>query len=426
MKIKVKKKTYEQVMAMKPEKNLKPMKPMFIFRLILKIASAFGMIGSGYKCNKIGMEKLDKNQPALYLMNHSAFIDLMMASYSIFPRPVNIVTTTDAFVGMNLLMRLIGCIPAKKFIADTRMVRDMLHAVKKNNTSILMYPEASYSFDGTATPLPESIGKFVKLLGIPVVMIRTYGAFLRDPLYNGLQIRKNVKVSADFKYLISPEEISNLSETEINEIIGKEFTFDNFKWQQETGLKITAPFRADGLNRVLYKCPHCMTEGEMVGNGTTVTCNHCKKIWELTEEGYMKALEGETEFSHIPDWYKWERECVKQELIDGKYSLDIPVKILMGVNSKSIYEVGEGRLTHSADGFHLIGCDGKLDFSVKPSSSYSLYSDYLWYEIGDMICIGDTKAFYYCFPQVDGDFVAKTRLATEELYKLTKQSKIKA
>ena len=74
----------------------------------------------------------------------------------------------------------------------------------------------------------------------------------------------------------------------------------------------------------------------------------------------------------------------------------------------------------------MTGCEGKLDFAVKPTSSYSLYSDYLWYEIGDMICIGDTKAFYYCFPQVDGDYVAKTRLATEELYKLTKQSKIKA
>ena len=34
-----------------------------------------------------------------------------------------------------------------------------------------MYPEASYSFDGTATPLPESLGKLVKKLGIPVVAI---------------------------------------------------------------------------------------------------------------------------------------------------------------------------------------------------------------------------------------------------------------
>ena len=36
-----------------------------------------------------------------------------------------------------------------------------------------------------------------------------------------------------------------------------------------------------------------------------------------------------------------------------------------------------------------------------------------------MICIGDNETLYYCFPQ-GGDVVAKTRLAAEELYKLSK------
>jgi hypothetical protein len=43
------------------------------------------------------------------------------------------------------------------------------------------------------------------------------------------------------------------------------------------------------------------------------------------------------------------------------------------------------------------------------------------YEIGDIICIGDSNVLYYCFPQTDVDVVAKTRLAAEELYKLKKQ-----
>ena len=36
-----------------------------------------------------------------------------------------------------------------------------------------------------------------------------------------------------------------------------------------------------------------------------------------------------------------------------------------------------------------------------------------------MICIGNSDALYYCFPKC-GDVVAKTRMATEELYKLKK------
>ena len=40
-----------------------------------------------------------------------------------------------------------------------------------------------------------------------------------------------------------------------------------------------------------------------------------------------------------------------------------------------------------------------------------------------MICIGDTNTLYYCFPQIDYDVVAKTRLAAEELYKLVRTRK---
>ena len=35
--------------------------------------------------------------------------------------------------------------------------------------------------------------------------------------------------------------------------------------------------------------------------------------------------------------------------------------------------------------------------------------------------IGDV--LYYCFPKTKGDFVAKTRLATEELYKIVMEEK---
>jgi hypothetical protein len=107
-----------------------------------------------------------------------------------------------------------------------------------------MYPEAGYTFDGTATTLPESLGGFVKMLGVPVVMITTYGAFARDPLYNGLQLRR-VKVSAKEEYLLSAEDTKNLSADEINEIIKEKFSFDNFRWQQENKIKIAEPFRAD-------------------------------------------------------------------------------------------------------------------------------------------------------------------------------------
>ena len=423
MKIKTKERSYEQVLAMKPYRHRKPMKQWVVLRKLVRLLSVVDLWNTKFTYEQIGMEKLEPDQPCLILMNHSSFIDLKIIGTIFSRRPYQIVTTLDGFVGKAWLMRLLGCIPTKKFITDTSLVKDMVYAVKELKSSVVMYPEASYSFDGTATPLPESLGKCLKILNVPVVMVRTYGAFHRDPLYNGLQLRKT-KVSATVEYLLSPEEIRAKRPEELNAILKEQFSFDHFRWQEEQGIRITEKFRADGLNRVLYKCPHCQSEGQMEGKGTRLVCKVCQKEYELTEYGKLRALSGVTELEHIPDWYRWQRECVRKELEEDTYRLDVPVDIYILTNTSCVYKVGDGRLVHTTDGFHLTGCDGKLDYRQAPGVSYSLYSDFFWYEIGDMIGIGNTQMQYYCFPKTDRDLVAKTRLATEELYKLTKAVKV--
>ena len=236
MKIKNRSLSYEEVLALPQEKRRAPKRPPRIFRLLLKTLSASDLKAVDFSLKTEGMEKLAKDEPALYLMNHSSFIDLKIAGTILYPRPFNIICTSDGFVGKSWLMRNLGCIPTQKFITDTQLVRDMVYAARELKDSLLLYPEASYSFDGTATPLPSSLGKLLKMLNLPLVMIRTDGAFLRDPLYNMLQLRK-VKVSAVMRYVLSPEEIKEKSTEELNRILKELFTFDNFRAQQENGVR---------------------------------------------------------------------------------------------------------------------------------------------------------------------------------------------
>ena len=435
MKIKTVKKTYDQVMKLARPKAKDPRKPSNALRLLIKILASSDLKKVHFEYTAGDMKGVGDKEPALYLMNHSCFTDLMIAS-RVIKGPYNIVSTTDALVGKESLMRAIGCIPTRKFQPDIRLIKDISYALKELHTSVLMYPEAGYSFDGTTTTLPDSLGKFVKALGFPVVMICTHGAFLRDPLYNGLRLR-DVKITADKYTLFTPEELKQLSVSELNERIAEAFSFDAFKEQSEKGIKVTEPFRAEGLSRVLYKCPICRAEGRMKASGITLKCTECSAEWELTELGKMKminkgsSLHDEHDpssaglplsFDHIPDWFKWERQCVRKEIESGFYRLDIPVHIYMIVDNKAFYEVDDGRLTHTDEGFRLTGCDGKLDFIQKPLASYSVNSDYFFYEIGDMISIGDSDRLFYCFPPEGTDIVAKTRLAAEELYKIKKTS----
>ena len=427
MKIATKKLPYEKVMAKKRPKHKKPLRPMFLLQLVIRVLAIFDLLPTHFTYNTQGMEKLGKKEPCLILMNHSSFIDLKIISKIFFPRKYGIVCTSDGFVGfgMALLMRLIGCIPTQKFVTDVSLIKDMEYLLKKKNCSVLMYPEASYSFDGKATPLPRKMGVLLKKLGVPVVTVITQGAFARDPLYNCLQKRK-VDVRADVRLLATAEEVKSMTVAQLDQLLEEAFSFDNFKWQQENNIKIDEPFRADGLNRILYRCPHCGAEGKTEGKGITLTCHSCGKTYTLTEYGFLEATDGDAAFTHIPDWYAWQRAQVRKELEENTYRLDADVDIGIMVDYKAIYMVGSGKLTHDTNGFHLTGCDGKLDYRQGPLSCYGLYADYYWYEIGDVICIGNQDALYYCFPKGCGDVVAKTRLATEELYKLKKRRPVKA
>ena len=417
MKIKTKKATYRSVMALEKEERKKPMRPNPVFRTLLYTLSWPTLKKVHFKLEKINMDKLGKNESVLYLMNHSSFIDLKIASCILYPKPFNIICEADGFVGKEWLMRAIGCIPTHKFVSETALVKDMMYASRTLKDSILLYPEASYSFDGTTpTPLPESLGKMIKLLKIPVVMIETFGAFHRDPLYNRLQIRK-VDVSARMEYLLSPEDEKRMSVEEINDFIKPHFAFDHFKWQKDNGIVISENFRADGLSSVLYKCPCCKAEGEMESKGETLRCSGCGKEWKLEENGEIKSLSGETFFTSIPSWSRWEREEVEKEIDEGRYRVDVRVKILMQRGNSAIYDIGEGRLVHSSEGFCLTSDDKELDFRRYPLDNYSVASDLYWYEKGDMVSIGDTEKVFYCFPIEKCDVAAKVRMATEYIYK---------
>ena len=420
MKIKTKALGYDEVLALPRPARQKPHRPNLFFRTLVRAAASGDLKDAQFSFTRERMEALGDG-PYLIVMNHSSFIDLEIVSRVMFPKPYCIVCTSDGFVGKEWLMRQIGCIPTNKFVTDASLIADMRYALQELKTSVLLYPEASYSFDGTATPLPRRLGLMLKRLDVPVVGILTEGAFARDPLYNCLQ-KRPVKVSATVRGLLTREEIKAKSVAELDQVLDDMFRFDNFAWQRDTGLVIDAPFRADGLERILYKCPHCLAEGQTEGKGTRLTCHACGKSWTLSELGELESDEGETRFSHIPDWYAWERGEVRRELSEGTYRLDCEVEIGMLVDFKAIYLIGPGRLVHDESGFTLTGADGKLCFTRPAKQSYSLYADYYWYELGDMICIGDTETQYYCFPKGPVP-VAKARLAAEELYKIIKDSK---
>ncbi len=422
MKINTRDLPYEEVLKLPRLKHKKPLKPSRFLATVVRIVSAATLKQTNFSYTTENMEKVG-DQPCLILMNHCSFTDMKLAYGIFYPKRFGIVTSVDAMTGfLGKLMRFLGCTPTHKYITDMTLIQDLQYMLKRNKTSVLMYPEAGYSFDGRATALPRKMGVLMKRLGVPVVTVITKGAFARDPLYNMLQIR-DVTVSAHVKCIATTEELKTLSVAQLDARLEESFSFDNFAWQRDEKIAIDVPFRADGLHRILYKCPHCGAENQMEGKGIHLTCHSCGKKWEMDIYGQLAALEGETEYPHIPDWYSWQRECVKKEIETGTYRLDTDVDITVQVNLDGVCNIGKGHLIHDESGFHLTSADGKLDYRQSAVFSHTLYSDYYWYEKGDVIGIGDNEFSYFCFPGSNVS-VTKARLATEELYKLKKYANV--
>lgn len=419
MKIKIRNTSWEKLDTLPKIPYHKPLPPLFLLRLLIRVLSIPALLETRFSYEDLRGDRKEEG-PYLILMNHSSFLDLKMASKILFPHPYAIVSTTDAFIGKSLLMRFIGCVATQKFVTDAGLVLTMMRLIKKKKRSVLMYPEAGYSFDGRATRLPRKLGGLCKRLGVPVLLIRSdESGFLRDPLYNGLRNRR-VRVHATLSCLFTREELKTKSVEELDDAIDEAFSFDHFRAQREKKIQVTESFRAEGLERILYRCPHCEKDGVMKGAGVRLTCTACGADYELTETGELRRLNGAGAFDHIPDWVDYQRECVKKELAEGTYGFELPVSVYTVCDHKAFYKIGKGTLSHGRSGFSLTSEDGSFTYRQDPYSSYSLNVDFFFYEIGDMISVGTKDRLFYCFPEIPFP-VHKARLAAEELYLLPKE-----
>ena len=373
------------------------------------------------RITRIDMDGIEP--PYLLLCNHNAFMDFKVASHATFPHRVNYVVAIDGFIKREWLLRLIGCICTRKFTSDTALVRRLTEVIKNGDIAAI-YPEARYSLCGTTAVLPPSIGKLAKLLKVPVVVLMCHGHHVNSPFYH-LPDHGVKGTEAELIGLIRPDELKAMTASEVTEKIREAFVYDDFLWQKEKGVAITYKNRAKGLHKVLYQCPHCGTEYRMASDGTELTCTACGKVWTLSEYGELKAADGETEFSHVPDWYEWERANVRSEVRDGTYRFEAEVQVDALPNARGYIDLGEAVLTHDSGGFCLKGhYDGG---KVSPAEDYEvriavpeIYSCHIEYDYlgkkGDCVDLNTAEDTLYIYPKGRDFSVTKIALATEELY----------
>ncbi len=400
-----------------------PIRQPLIITYLIWLLCRIILIGKRYKVEKINMEGL--KPPYILLSNHMYFIDFELAALGTFPHRVNNVVSIDGYYRRPWLMELIGAIGTRKFTMDLHLVRSINKVIKRGDI-LCMYPEARYSPCGTTSYMPESLGKLIRMNKVPVVAVVHRGNHLHSPFWNFRKKRK-VPHHTTLTQILTAEQVKSMSVDEINAAVREALDYDDYRYQKENGILITEPYRAEGLHKVLYQCPHCMTESKMASKGTEIFCTECGKRWNLNEDGTLTALSGGTEFSHVPDWFEWEREQVKQQIENGTYSFSDEVDVYSLPRCWRFMKLGSAKLTHDPEnGFvldgHYRGEAYHIQRTPMETNSLHIEYDYCYIKPFDCVDISTENDSFYCYPKKE-NVVTKLAFATEIIYQQTAAKK---
>ena len=395
-----------------------PIRQPKFFTGLIWVLSKITLIGKKYKVEKINMEGLEP--PYMMLSNHMAFVDFKLAAMGTGKHRVNNVVNIDGYYQRPWLMELIGAICTRKFTMDLHLIKSIRKVLSRGDI-LCMYPEARYSPCGTTSYIPESVGMLVKRNKVPVVAVLHRGNYLFCPFWD-FRRKRDVPMHTTLTKILTPEEIENMSVDQINERIREALTYNDYEYQQKNGILITEPYRAEGLHKVLYQCPHCHTESKMASKGAEIFCTECGKRWTLNENGTLSANDGETEFTQIPDWFDWEREQVEKQIESGEYSFSDEVEVYSMPRCWKFENLGKARLTHDIEnGFVIEGNYNGAPYRVHrhPLQINSLHVEYDWYRIkrDDCIDISTENDSFYCYFMNAENIVTKLGFATEALYR---------
>lgn len=393
-----------------------PLRQSKFFVLLIWILSKFALMSKQHKVEKINMDNL--KPPYIVLSNHMYFIDFELGAKATFPHRVNNVINIDGYIKRAWLMRLIGGICTRKFSNDLHLIKSIKKVIQRGDV-VSIYPEARYSPCGITSFIPESVGKLIKNCKVPVVVIIHRGNHLHTPFWNFRKPRK-VPLHTTATQVLTKEQVETFSIDEINKVLKDAFVYDDYKYQKDNNIIIDEPYRAEGMHKILYQCPHCLKEHKMNSHKTEIFCEECGKRWNLNTDGTLVALDGNTEFNHVPDWFLWQKENVKKQVEEGLYDFSDDVEVYTLPRTNKVIRLGQAKINHNVtDGFVLEGTYNKAPYRIirKPLNANSLHVEYDYCHIKPFDCfvINTEENSYFCYPKKP-NVITKIGFATEAIY----------
>ena len=222
----------------------KILRPMVIIFLYLKFRYTF---------------KTAKNLPEKFILlsNHNTDFDPLFVGVSFksgmrYVASEHISRWKHAFSFVN---HIFSPIMRPKGTNAASTVKEMLRALRSGD-NICMFAEGARSWNGITAPVLQSTGKLVKSSKVALVTYKITGGYFTSPLWSEKGTRRG-KIHGEVVNIYSADEISNMTVSQINEIIRNDLHEDAYERQINEKVKYNGRNLAVRLETMLFYCPKC-------------------------------------------------------------------------------------------------------------------------------------------------------------------------
>ncbi len=391
--------------------------------LVYGVAKALAGVVSSFvfKRKFIRNEIENAEGPIVLIGNHQAALDFTTL-VSATKRPMTFVVSDSFYNTLPFrgLMDKVGVIPKQQFQTSIKDVIKMRSTIKENKI-LMIYPAGLMCEDGLSTPIPSSTYAFLQRLDADIFVARTAGTYFCTPKWSG-KMRPG-RTYMDVYKLIDRAELPNMPVEKVEELVKNALLFDAYREQEQARVKYKNGDNVEGLENVLYICPHCKKEFTIRSKDkNTLYCTECGFAHTSDEYGFLHNS-GSTneEIIYVSDWARMVYSKVGESIEDGSLSeLSSNATIqTIDFNKKKYLDVGRAKITLNQDKFIIDGTiNGEAAYIEVPLTSFASIP----FKPGCRIEIQNGKTTYRCVLD-DGKLAQKFVNMVKRFYELRNKNK---
>ena len=298
-----------------------------------------------------------KKGPFVIIGNHEAaydFVNLIGATRT----PMHFVVSESFYNTLPVkgILTRVGVIPKQQFqttLADLKRMKAVIDAGKV----LVIYPAGLMSEDGRSTPIPPATYQFLKWLRTDVYVARTTGTYFAMPKWaKGFRPGRTY---LDVYRLFEKEELALLSTETVKQRADEALFFDAYREQEHFKVVYKNGASVEGLENVLYQCPHCKGEFTIkVHRRSTLLCGDCGFEEECDSLCFLHNRKGlGEEIRYVSDWSRLIYDDLKKRIEQGELSsLTAKARFeMIDYRRRRFTPVGEGAVTLTDEAFLIAG-----------------------------------------------------------------------